>query len=157
MFISQNSAWSITCNTPTCVYRLLSSCIHPYSLVSYCVLSSFRTSTESIAESTWLYIHTVQYCTVLICTTLYLTLHWIHALLHMRFITLIAFVAPVTVQYWRVSTNIIILTGFIRFSLNLSDRKNKSFPILYLTAQYAKARACTGARNPNTRTSTSLS
>jgi hypothetical protein len=100
------------------------------------VLSSFRTSTESIAESTWVYIHTAQYCSVLICTAPYLTLHCVHARLHMLFIALIAFVAPVTVQYWRVSTNINILTGFIRFILSLSARTNKNFPILHVTAQY---------------------
>jgi hypothetical protein len=127
MFISRNSPSSITCNTPTWVYRQLSSCIHPYSLVSDRVLSSFRTSTESIAESTWVYIHTAQYCSVLICTAPYLTLHCVHARLHMLFIALIAFVAPVTVQYWRVSTNINILTGFIRFILSLSARTNKFF------------------------------
>jgi len=66
----------------------------------------------------------------------------------MLYIALIAFVAPVTVQYWRVSTNINILTGFIRFIVSLSARTNKSFTILHLTAQYAKARACAGARNP---------
>jgi hypothetical protein len=100
------------------------------------VLSSFRTSTESIADTTWVYIHTAQYCSVLICTAPYLTLHWIHTRLHMLFIALSAFVAPVTVQYWRVSTNINILTGFIRFILSLSARTNKKFPILHVTAQY---------------------
>ena len=57
-----------------------------------------------------------------------------------------AFVAPVTVQYWRVSTKINILTGFIRFILSLLARTNKSFPILHVTAQYAKAWACAGVR-----------
>jgi hypothetical protein len=65
----------------------------------------------------------------------------------MLYIALIAFVVPVTVQYWCVSTNINILTGLIRFILRLSARTNKSFPILHVTAQYTKARACTGARN----------
>jgi len=100
------------------------------------VLSSFRTSTESIAESTWVYIHTAQYCSVLICTAPYLTLHCVHARLHMTFIALIAIVALVTVQYWRVLTNINILTGFIRFILSLSARTNKNFPILHVTALY---------------------
>jgi hypothetical protein len=66
----------------------------------------------------------------------------------MLFIVLIPFVALVTVQYWGVSTNINILTGFIQFILSLSARINKSFPILHVTAQYAKARACAGVRNP---------
>jgi len=100
------------------------------------VLSSFRTSTESITESTSVYIHTAQYCSVLICTAPYVTLHCVHTRLHVLFIALIAFVAPVGVQYWRVSTNIDILTGFIRFILSLSARTNENFPILHVTAQY---------------------
>jgi hypothetical protein len=99
-------------------------------------MSSFRTCTESIAESTWVYIHTAQYCSVLICPAPYLTLHCVHARLHMLFIAWMAFVEPVTVQYWCVSTNINILTGFIRFILGLSARTNKNFPILHVTAQY---------------------
>jgi hypothetical protein len=64
------------------------------------------------------------------------------------YIALIALAAPITVQYWRVSTNINILTGFVRFSiLSLSGRTNTSFAILHVTAQYGKTRACTGARN----------
>ena len=148
MFISRNTPWCITCDMPTCVYHLLMSGIYPYSLVSDRVLSSFRTSTESIAESTDVYIHTAQYCAVLICTTPYLTLHCVHARLHMLYIALIDVVAPVIVQYWCVLTNINILTWFIRFILSLSARTNSSFPILHVTAQYTKARACTGARNP---------
>jgi len=66
----------------------------------------------------------------------------------MLYIALLAFVVPVTVQYWRESTNINILTGFIRFILSFLARPNKSFPILHVTAQYAKARACAGASNP---------
>lgn len=58
------------------MYRLLSSCIHPYLLVSDDVLSSFSTSTVSIAEITLINIHTAQYCMVLIGTMLYLTLHF---------------------------------------------------------------------------------
>jgi hypothetical protein len=100
------------------------------------VLSSVRTSTESIAESTWVYIPTAQYCSVLICTAPYLTLHYVHARLHMLFIALIAFIAPVTVQYWRVSTNLDILTGFIRFILSLLVRTNTNFSILHVTAQH---------------------
>jgi hypothetical protein len=136
MFISWNSPSSITCNTPTWVYRQGSSCIHLYSLVSDHVLSSFRTCTEFIAESTWVYIHTAQYYSVLICTVPYLTLHWVHSRLHMLFIAIITFVAPVTVQYWRGLTNINILNGCIRFILSLSARTNKNFPILHVTAQY---------------------
>jgi len=147
MFISRNSPWSIKCDTPTCVYHLLSCWFHLYSLVSDRVLSSFHTSTESIAESSWVYIHTTQYCAVLICTTLYLTLHWVHTRPHVMYIALISFVAPVTVQYWCVLTIINILSGFIRFILSLSARTNKSFPILHDTAQYSKARACSRARN----------
>jgi hypothetical protein len=52
IFISRNSPWCITCDTLTCIYCLLSSGIHPYSVVTDGVSSSFRTSTESIAEST---------------------------------------------------------------------------------------------------------
>jgi hypothetical protein len=100
------------------------------------VLSSFRTSTESIAESTWVYIHTAQYCSVLICTAPYLTIYCVHARLHMLFIALIAFVAPINVQYWRILTNINILTGSIRFIPSLSARTNKKFPILHVIAQY---------------------
>ena len=66
----------------------------------------------------------------------------------MLYIPIIVFVAPITVQYWRVSTNINILTGFILFILSLSARTIKCFPILHVTAQYTKARACAGARNP---------
>jgi hypothetical protein len=66
----------------------------------------------------------------------------------MLYIALIAFVAPVTVKYWRVLTNINILTGFIRFILSLSARTNKNFPVLHVTTQYTKARAFAGARNP---------
>jgi len=136
MFISRKSPRSITCNTPTCVYPLYSSCIHPYTLVSDCVLSSFRKSTESIAECTWVCIHTAQHCTALISTAPYLTLHWVQTQRHMFFIALIAFVAPVTVQYWCVSNNINKLAGFIRFILSLLARTNKCFPILHVTAQY---------------------
>jgi hypothetical protein len=86
---------------------------------------------------------------VLICTTPYITLHRVHARLHILYIALIAFAAPITVQYWRVSTIINILTGFVRFSiLSHSARTNTSFAILHVTAQDGKARACTGARNP---------
>jgi hypothetical protein len=49
MFILRNSPWYITCDTPTSVYRLVSSCIHLYLLISDFVLSSSHTSTESIA------------------------------------------------------------------------------------------------------------
>jgi len=66
----------------------------------------------------------------------------------MLYIPLVAFVAPVTVQCWPVSTNINILTAFIRFILSISARTIKSFPILHVTTQFAKARACAGARNP---------
>ena len=54
----------------------------------------------------------------------------------MLFIALIVFVVPITVQYWRVSTSINILTGLIRFILSLSARTNKIFPILHVTAQH---------------------
>ena len=54
----------------------------------------------------------------------------------MLFMALIAFVVPVTVQDWAVSTNINILTRFIRFLLALSARTNKNHPILHVTAQY---------------------
>jgi hypothetical protein len=67
----------------------------------------------------------------------------------MLYIALIAFVAPDPVQYWSVSTNINIFTGFIRFILSLLASTNKSFPILHVTAQYAKAGACAGARKQN--------
>jgi hypothetical protein len=136
MFIWWNSPLSITCNTPTWVQRQLASGIHPYSLVSDRVLSSFHTSTESIAQSTWVNIHTAQYCSLIIGTAPYWTLHCVHAWLHMLFIALISFVAPSTVPNWRVLTNINILTGFIQFILSLSARTNKKFPILYVTAQY---------------------
>ena len=136
MFILQNSPSSVTCNTPTWVYRQWLSCIHLYSLVSDHVLSLFRTSTVSIAKRTWVYINTAQCCLVRFCTTLYLTLHCVHVRLHMLFIALIAFVAPVTVQYWGVSTNINILTGFIWFIISLSARTNQIVPILHVTAQY---------------------
>jgi hypothetical protein len=124
----RRTPWSITCNTPTWEYRLLLACIHSYRLVSDRVLSSFRTSTESITESTWVYIDTAQYCAVIICTTPELTLHWVHTRLHILFIALIAFVAPVTVQHWCVWININILTGFIQFSLTLWPEQIKIFP-----------------------------
>jgi len=89
------------------------------------VLSSFRTSTESITEHTWVYIDTTQHCVLLICTMPYVTPHCVHTRVHMVFITLIAFVVPVTVQYWRVSTNINILTWFFQFILSLLARTNK--------------------------------
>jgi hypothetical protein len=53
----------------------------------------------------------------------------------MVFIALIAFVAPVTVQYRCGLTNINIDTGFIQLVLRLSARINKSFPIHYVTTQ----------------------
>jgi hypothetical protein len=65
----------------------------------------------------------------------------------MLYIALIAGVAPVTVQYWGELTNINRLTGFIQVILSLSARRNLSFPMVHVTAQYAKAWACTGASN----------
>jgi len=54
----------------------------------------------------------------------------------MVFIALIAIVAPITVQYSCVSTNINSFTGFIRCVLHLLARTYQSCPILQLTTQY---------------------
>jgi len=117
------------------------------SFLPVCVNSWFLTSTEFVAESTSLYILTLQYCAVLFCTTQYLTHHWVHPRFHMLFIILIALVVSVAVQYWRVSTIIIILTGFRRFILSLSARTNKMFSTHRVTAQHAKRWASVGGRN----------
>lgn len=140
MFISQNSPWSMTWNTATWAYRLISSCIHPYTLLSDCVLSSFRTSRVSIEESTLVNIHTNQYCAVIIWKTAYLTLHWVHTRHRMFFIPLIAFEEPVTFQNWCASTNINILTTFIQFILSLSARTTIIIRILHITSQYCSMR-----------------